>query len=118
MNELTIQDKIQVLKGAIKYLKRRTCHGMCAAIALGFRDYDKNILRSYTDVYDYYPDFTHDNYMKFYKFNKIVKLHANCSYWDNYNRKITSIIRRIIFLRYLILKLRIQQLKQWYTTLR
>ena len=118
MKQLTIQDKIQILKYAIKYLKRRTCYGMCASIALSIRDYNKNCIMTYADVYDNYPDFTHDNYIKFYRFNKTVKLHANCSYWDNYNRKITSIMRRIIFLRYLILKLRIQQFKQWYMTSR
>lgn len=116
MKELTIQTKIKILNHAIKYLKRRNCYGMCTAIDSGFQRYDIDIVLI-LNLHNYYPDFTHDNYMKFYSFNKTVKAHANCSYWDSYNRKIIPIMRRVIFLRYLILKLRIQQFKQWYTIL-
>lgn len=118
MVRLTTKSKIAILKDAIKHLKRRNCNGMCIAIFLALRNYDNNIVKLASSLHYNYPDFTHNNYMNFYRFNKIVKLHADCEYWDRCDYSKTSIIRRIIFLRYLILKLRIQQFKQWYTTLR
>lgn len=116
MIRLTTKSKIIILKDAIKHLKRRNCCGMCTAIGLAFNKYNDNVIVNALDIYYNYPDFTHDNYIKFYRFNKTVKIYARGSYWDSYG-KVISLIRRIIFLRYLILKLRIQQFKRWYTIL-
>lgn len=81
MIRLTTKSKIQILKDAIKHLKRRNCDGMCTAIGFGFRKYNNNVLTNAVDIYDNYPNFTHTDYMRFYRFNKTVKLHANCSFW-------------------------------------
>lgn len=110
MKELTIQDKIQVLKDTIKDLKKYKCTGMCTAISKHLKNYTSHILLLSTLDY-YYPDFTHDNYLKFYRFNKTVKRYKDCAYWDDFYN-VFGINRRIIFLRYLILKLRMQQFKQ------
>ena len=110
MKQLTIQDKIQILKDAIKYLKEYKCTGMCIAIYKHLNNYTFHIVSLSTLDY-YYPDFTHDNYLKFYRFNKTVKRYKDCAYWDDFYN-VFGINRRIIFLRYLILKLRIQQFKQ------
>lgn len=117
MKELTIQDKIQILKDSIKHLKECRCVGMCIAIATQLRNYTSHIIVPHSTLDYYYPDFTHDNYIKFYRFNKFVKKYKDCVYWDTYDGE-SGRKRRIIFLRYLILKLRIQQFKQWYMTLR
>ena len=114
MKELSIQDKIQILKDAIKYLKEYECVGMCPALSRSINNYTHCIIIPYSTLDYHYPDFTHDNYMKFYRFNKTVKQCKNCVYWDDYNGE-SGRQRRIIFLRYLILKLRIQQFKRWYT---
>lgn len=116
MKELTIQDKIQILKNAIKHLKECQCVGMCIAISTCMREYTSNIIIPHSTLDYYYPDFTQDSYIKFYRFNKTVKQCKGYVYWDAYDGG-SSMKRRIIFLRYLILKLRIQQFKQWYTTL-
>ncbi len=117
MKELTIKDKIQILKDGIKYLKNHTCVGMCAALSRSINKYPHRMIIPYSTLDYYYPDFTHNNYLKFYRYNKSVKQCENGRFWDDCY-SIFGMKRRIIFLRYLILKLRIQQFKQWYTTLR
>ena len=115
MKKLTIQDKIQILKDAIKYLKEYKCVGMCCTLSILIKKYTNKIVVPHSTLDYYYPDFTHDRYLKFYRFNKYVKQYKHSPFWDNID--VFGTKRRIIFLRYLILKLRIQQLKQWYTTL-
>lgn len=117
MQELTIQDKIQILKDAIKYIKKYMCVGMCAALSRSINNYTHRIIIPYSTLDYYYPDFTHYNYLKFYRYNKSVKQCENDTFWDDCYG-IFGLKRRIIFLRYLILKLRIQQFKLWYMTLR
>lgn len=116
MKKLTIQDKIQILKDAIKHLKKCKCIGMCIALSIHIKKYTNRIVVPISTLDYYYPDFTHDNYIKFYRFNKSVKQYENSVFWDDFLGGF-GIRRRIIFLRYLILKLRIQQFKQWYMTL-
>lgn len=116
MKELTIQDKIQILKNAIKYIKECEWVGMCRALSIHIKNYTNCIIVPHSTLDYYYPDFTHDNYLKFYRWNKSVKLYENCAFWDDFTRD-SGVKRRIIFLRHLILKLRIQQFKQWYMTL-
>lgn len=116
MKELTIQDKIQILKDAIKHLKEYKYVGMCIALSIHIKKYTNNTIVPYSTLDFYYPDFTHDNYVKFYRFNKSVKECENSAFWDDFLGGF-GVKRRIIFLRYLILKLRIKQFKQWYTTL-
>ena len=111
MKELSIQDKIQILKGAIEYLKKYEYVGMCPSLTRSMHHYTHRIIIPYSTLDYHYPDFTKDNYMKFYRFNKTVKQCKDCIYWDNHISK-SGKTRRIIFLRYLILKLRIQQFKQ------
>lgn len=115
IKELTIQNKIQILKDAIKYLKEYRCVGMCAALSRSINNYTHPIIIPYSTLDYHYPDFTHDYYMKFYRFNKSVKQCEPREFWDNMD--VFGMKRRIIFLRYLILKLRIQQFKRWCTIL-
>ena len=117
MKQLTIQDKIQILKDAIKYIKEYKCVGMCCALSIHIKNYTNCIIVPHSTLNNYYPDFTHDNYLKFYRWNIFVKRYKNSAFWDDFDKGF-GVKRRIIFLRYLILKLRIQQFKQWYTTLR
>lgn len=111
MKQLTIQDKIQILKDAIKYIKEYKCVGMCCALSIHIKNYTNRIIVPHSTLDYYYPDFTHDNYLKFYRFNKSVKEYENSTFWDDFSGG-SGVKRRIIFLRYLILKLRIQQFKQ------
>lgn len=73
MKELTIQDKIQILKNAIKHLKECNCVGMCIAISTHIKNYTSHIIVPHSTLDYYYPNFTQDNYIKFYRFNKTVK---------------------------------------------
>lgn len=44
MKELTIQDKIQILKDAIKHLKECKCVGMCIALSTTISNYTHRII--------------------------------------------------------------------------
>lgn len=115
--KVTLKEKIHILKLAIINLRTKKSIGMCTAIIDSMYIYWKTSnIPHISNIEEIYSDFTHNNYIKFYKFLKVPKYYNKNTFWDKYDNYYAC-KRRIIFLRYLILKLRIQQFKQWYTTL-
>ena len=95
---LTKELRIKILKKAILVLKEKHPEtGMCYAIDAAYKYYIGRWL-NYCEIKDIYPQFTHKNYIRFYLFNNIVRKHRNYAYWDN------NLKRRILFLKYLLLR--------------
>lgn len=80
MKLLTIQNKIQILKGAIKHLKEYKYLGMCNAIVKNIKNYIPHTIIPHSTLDYYYSDFTHDNYLKFYRFNRSVKQYKHSAF--------------------------------------
>ena len=101
---ISTQDKIDILKQAIKRIILDHKIGMCDAIRISiFIKYNRSIYVYYADIGIIYPDFSYTNYRKLMRNNRVDDI-IRTGYWDK--RNIFGNVRRILFLRKLIQNLK------------
>lgn len=103
---ISTEEKINILKQAIKRIVVDPKLGMCDAIRTSiFTKYNYSIYVYYSDIPFIYPDFNYTNYRELMLNNKVDSI-IRTGYWDK--RNIFGAIRRILFLRKLIKNLKKQ----------
>lgn len=101
---ISTQEKIDILKQAIKRIIVDPKIGMCEAITMSILiKYNHSIYVFHHDIKVIYPDFNYTNYRELMRNNKVDSI-IRTGYWDK--RNIFGNIRRILFLRKLIKNLK------------
>ena len=111
IKDLSIEEKINLIKDAIYQLKEHRNSGICACVrdALGY--YIKRycpILTMEGRLTLIYSNFTHTDYMRFWWFIRKVRKLKYSLYWDELN--CWGYIRRRIYLNHILKQLK-KQLK-------
>lgn len=111
-------EKLKILKFAIIDVLLQPS-GICDAIKRGCYKADLQNLHSYPP-YRLFDAITHSNYLKFYRFTKVVIYYAENCYWDlephvyAYNKKAKwdfrfAQLRRAIFLIWVLIKVKLSK---------